>query len=220
MTIQLGQFGFEAAWHDDDATLSISQDGPRLIIDENAAPPGMVSLMAGFAFALAFIAFGLFVITWDMDAASEPLRYPVAGLFALVGLGLLWLMLSRKNNIRRVIADSDTQTIEYGRIVAGKNADWNYRQKGVFDYRRAERFDTGYVDHTAPGAERTLTGLYVKAPEGPRGGLLVMGALYEIEIVIDYIYRHMSDSAQAGNDFDDQGNSLPRSFVPQNRNDR
>ncbi len=220
MTIQLGKFDFEAALHDDDATLSISQNGPRLIIEENDVPPGLVSLIAGLTFALSFIAFGLFVISWEMDAASEPLRLPVAGLFALVGVGLLWLTLSRKNNIRRLIADSDTQTIEYGRMVAGKNDDWNYQEKGVFDYRRAERFDTGYVDHTAPGAERTLTGLYVKAPDGPRGGLLVMGALYEIEIVIDYIYRHMSDSTQAGNNFDSKGNSLPRSFVPQNRDDR
>ncbi len=220
MTIQLGKFDFEAALHDDDATLSISQNGPRLIIEENDVPPGLVSLIAGLTFALSFIAFGLFVISWEMDAASEPLRLPVAGLFALVGVGLLWLTLSRKNNIRRLIADSDTQTIEYGRMVAGKNDDWNYQEKGVFDYRRAERFDTGYVDHTAPGAERTLTGLYVKAPDGPRGGLLVMGALYEIEIVIDYIYRHMSDSTQAGNKFDSKGNSLPRSFVPQNRDDR
>ncbi len=211
------QFGFEAALHDDAASLSMSQDGSRLIIEETDAPSSMVSLIAGMGFAMSFMVFGLFVASWEMDAANEPLRFPVAGLFALVGLGLLWLMISRKNGIRRLTADSASQTIEYGQLVASKKDRWLYQKKGVFDYRNAERFDTGYVDHTAPGAERTFTGLYVKAPAGPRGGLLIMGALYEIEIAIDYIYRHMTDTPQKESNFGKGGNSLPRSFVPQNR---
>ena len=211
------QFGFEAALHDDAASLSISQDGPLLIIEETDAPPSKASLIAGMAFAISFIAFGLFVASWDMDAASEPLRFPVSGLFALVGLGLLWLVVSRKNSIRRLTADRASQTIEHGLLVADKPDSWLYQKKGAFDYRSAERFDTGPIDHTAPGAERTFTGLYVKALGGPRGGLLIMGALYEIEIAIDYIYRHMNEAPQNESNFGKGSNSLPRSFVPQNR---
>lgn len=210
-------FGFEAALHDDAASLSIFEDGSRLIIEETDAPPSMASLIAGMAVAISFVAFGLFVASWEMDAASEPLRFPVAGLFALVGLGLLWIVINRKSSIRRLIADSASQTIEYGQLAASKNDHWLYQKKGAFDYRSAERFDTGYVDHSAPGAERTFTGLYVKAPAGPRGGLLIMGALYEIEIAIDYIYRHMNDAPQGDSDFSKGDHSLPRSFVPQNR---
>ncbi|MEP2102623.1 MAG: hypothetical protein ABJP02_03620 [Parasphingorhabdus sp.] len=217
MTMEFGQFGFQAALHDSASSLSISQDGPRLIIEEADTPPSKISLIAGIAFALCFVAFGLFVASWEMDVVSEPLRFPVAGIFALFGLGLLWLVISRKNRIRRLIADSETQTIEYGQMVAGKNDDWQYQPKGFFDYRHAERFDTGYVDHTAPGAEQTFTGLYVKVPDGPRGGLLVMGALYEVEIAIDYIYRHMNDAAQSDHIFGEEKIGLPRSFIPQNK---
>ena len=210
------QFGIEAALHDDSASLLISQDGTRLIIEENSAPPSMVSLIVGVVFALSFLAFGLFVASWEIDPASEVLRFPVAGLFALIGLGLLWAVISRRKTIRHMTADSQNQTIEYGQLVAGKKGDWRYQKKGIFDYSKADRFDIGYIDHTEPGAEQTFTGLYVKTPDGPRGGLLVMGALYEIEIAIDYIYRHMNDAPQNGN-FGDEGNSLPRSFVPQNK---
>lgn len=211
------QFGFAAALHDNAASLSISQNGPQLIIEETDAPRSTLSIVAGVAFAFSFLAFGLFVVSWEMDAASEALRFPVAGLFALFGLGLLWLMIRRKKTIRRLIADSETQIVEYGQMVAGQHDDWQYQKKGAFDYRHAERFDTGYVDHSEPGADQSLTGLYVKGPDGPRGGLLVMGALYEIEIAVDYIYRHMNDAPQGDGGFGSKDNKLPLSFVPQNR---
>ncbi len=211
------QFGFQTALHDTAASLAISQDGPCLIIEEVDAPPSTASLIAGLAFALSFVAFGLFVASWEMEPASEPLRFPIAGLFTLIGAGLLWLAISRKKTIRRLIANCDAQTVEYGQMVPGKNGDWQYRKKGVFDYHQTDRFNTGYVDHTEIGAEQTYTGLYVRAPDGPRGGLLLMGALYEVEIAVDYIYRHMNENAQHGSNFGDGANRLPRSFVPLNR---
>ncbi|WP_108811773.1 hypothetical protein [Sphingorhabdus sp. Alg231-15] len=211
------QFGFQTALHDTAASLAISQDGPCLIIEEVDAPPSTVSFIAGVAFALSFVAFGLFVASWELEPASQPLRFPIAGLFTLVGAGLLWLAVSRKKSIRRLIANCDTQTVEYGHMVAGKKDSWQYRKKGVFDYHQTDRFNTGYVDHTEIGAELTYTGLYVRAPDGPRGGLLVMGALYEVEIAVDYIYRHMNETARRESNFGDDANSLPRSFVPLNR---
>ncbi|GAA0478719.1 hypothetical protein GCM10009096_20840 [Parasphingorhabdus litoris] len=216
MTMQFGHFGFQAVLHDNAASLSIVQDGPHLIIEETDRPPSKMSLIAGIAFSMCFVAFGLFIVSWELAPASEPLRFPAAGLFALIGLWLFWLVIGRKKTIRRLIANREAQTIEYGQMVAVNKDDWQYRKKGVLDYRDAERFDTGYVDHSAPGADLVFTGLYVKATNGPRNGLLIMGALYEIEIAIDHIYRHMNETVESGGSFGEGKIGPPRSFVPQN----
>lgn len=217
MTVQFGQFGFQASLYDDQASLRILQDGSRLIIEETSAPPRFATKFAGTVFGMMFLGFGLFIAFASMTAASEVLRVPAAALFALIGLGIIGLVLRQKKSIRRLVADNSANSIAYGNIRTDVPEHTDFQPKGTLDFQTITRFDTGSVDHSAPGAERAFTGLYVQAPDGPRGGLLVMGALYEIEIAIDYLYRHMNDGPAGVSNFADQETRLPRSFVPQNR---